>query len=271
MARQDALSILNGVNQDKLAERYGQVIDAVQKGAVSMQIKNQNYSGDPTTGSVEIGRFVNATVNPLGTARTAGAGDKLNNKGKVTINIDQDKEIVEEIAVKDIKLSGFDALVDKRTKNHAARMIANLDTAFFAEAVSAGTAVTLQGTTIQDKVEELIQSVETTQNDYVDGVDRDMIVLCLKPSVYGQLENYIDSVPNSLTGLKEDYFHRVRVFSNHRQTKSMICMLDGAIGQPVTSDVYDAEKIELSNDIALELFYSYGTKAVTPDLIKYVA
>lgn len=271
MARQDALSILNGVNQDKLAETYGKVIEAVQKGAVSMQIKNQNYSGDPTTGSVEISRFANATVKPLGTARAAGAGDKLNNKGKVTININQDKEIIEELAVKDIKLSGFDNLVDKRTKNHAARMIANLDTAFFAEAESAGTAVTLQGTTIQEKVEELIQSIETVQNDFVDGVDREMIVLTLKPSVYGQLENYMDSVPNTLTGLKDNYFHRVRVFSNVRQTKSMICMLDGAVGQPVTSDVYEAEKIGLSNDIALELFYSYGTKAVTPDLIKHVA
>ncbi len=271
MARQDALSILNGVSKDKLAEAYGKVIDSVQKGAISMQIKNTNLSGDPTTGSVEVSRFANATVNAYGTARAAGKGDALNNKGKVTINIDQDKEIVEEIAVKDIKLSGFDAIIDKRTKNHGLRMIADLDTAFFTEAESAGTSVTLTKTAIQDKVEELIQSIETVKNDYVDGVDREMIVLTLTPAVYGELANYIDSVPNSITGLDDKYFHRVRVFSNVRQTKSMICMLDGAVAQPVTSDVYDPSVIPLSNEIALPLFYSYGTKAVTPDLIKHVA
>lgn len=271
MARTDALSILNNSAADKLAEAYGKTIDAIQKGAISVQIKNQDYSGDPSVGSVEVNRFVNATVNTLGTARTAGNGTKLNNKGKVTINIDTDKEIVEEVAVKDIKLHGAEAIIEKRTRNHAARMIADLDTAFFTEAETAGSAVVLTKTAIQEKVEELIQSVETIQNDYVDGVDRGLLVLTLKPSVYGDLLNYIDSVPNSLTGLTESYFHGVRVFSNVRQTKSMICMLNGAVAQPVTSDVYGAERIALSNDEAIELFYSYGTKAVTPDLIKHVA
>ena len=232
MARTDALSIyINQNTADKLAETYGKVIDAVQKGAISEQIKNKNYSGDPTTGSVEIDRFKNATVNDLGTARTGGAGDKLKNTGKVTVNVDTDKEIVEEIAKKDIKLYGVDG--------------------------------------IAEKLEQLIQSVETTQNDWVDGVDRDMLVVTVKPSVYGALLNYIDSVPNSLTGLKDDYFHKVKIYSNHRQTKDMICMIDGAVAQPVVTDQYDAEKIPMSNDIALELFFSKGTKAVMPDLIKF--
>ena len=123
--------------------------------------------------------------------------------------------------------------------------------------------------TIVEKLEALIQSVETTVNDWVDGVDRDMLVLTVTPKVYGDLANYIDSVPNSLNGLNDEFFHKVKIFSNHRQTKDAICMLDGAVGQLVTTDEYDAEKIPLSNDIALELFFSKGTKAVTPDLIKY--
>ena len=36
------------------------------------------------------------------------------------------------------------------------------------------------------------------------------------------------------------------------------------------TDEYDVEKIPLSNDYGLELFFSKGTKAVMPDLIKYV-
>lgn len=274
MARQDALSIyINDTNKDKLAETYGEVIEAVQKGAISEQIKNKNYSGDPTTGSVEIDRFKNATVNDLGTARTNAKGDKLKNTGKVIINVDTDKEIVEELAKKDVKLYGLDGMAEKRKINHIKRMIAYLDSQFFLKAELEGTAITIPATvtSLVDKLEMLIQNIETTQNDWVDGVDRDMIILTVTPAVYGKLENYIDSVPNSINDLSNELFHKVRIFSNHRQTKDAICMIDGAIAQLVTTDEYDAEKIPLSNDVALELFFSKGTRAVMPDLIKYVA
>ena len=271
MARTDALSIYtDSSTKDKLAETYGEVIEAVQKGAISEQIKNKNYSGDPTTGSVEIDRFKNATVNDLGTARTAGSGDKLKNTGKVTVNVDTDKEIVEEIAKKDIKLYGLDGMAEKRKTNHTKRMIAYLDTEFFAKAVSEGTELkNVTETSIEEILEALIQSVETTQNDWVDGVDRDMLVLTVKPNVYGKIRNYIDKVDG--TDGTTDYFHDVKLYSNHRRTKDAICMIDGAVAQLVTTDEYDAEKIPLSNDIALELFFSKGTKAVMPDLIKYIA
>ena len=96
-----------------------------------------------------------------------------------------------------------------------------------------------------------------------------MLVVTVTPDIYGQIENYIDSVPNSINGLSDNMFHKVRIFSNHRQTKDAICMIDGAVGQLVVTDQYDAEKIPLSNDVAIELFFSKGTKAVMPDLIKY--
>jgi hypothetical protein len=270
MARIDALNILiNDSDKDKLAESYAGVIEGVQKESISEQIKNKNYSGDPTTGTVEIDRFKNATINDLGTARTGKKGDSLKNTGKVTVSVDTDKEIVEEIAKKDIKLFGLAGMAEKRKANHIKRMSAYLDTEFFACAEKEGTKVELTATDIQGKIEELVNSVETTVNDWVDGVDRDMLVLTVKPNIYSSLLNYIDSVPNSLTGLTDNYFHGVKIFSNHRQTKSMVCMIDGAVAQLVTTDEYDAEKIPLSNDIALELFFSKGTKAVMPDLIKY--
>lgn len=271
MARQDALSIyINDTDKDKLAETYGEVIEAIQKGAISEQIKNKNYSGDPTTGSVEIDRFKNAEINDKGTARTNAKGDKVKDTGKVTINVDTDKEIVEEIAKKDIKLYGISGMAERRKGNHIKKLEAYLDKEFFACAEKEGTEVSgITGSNVAERLEALIQSVETTVNDWVDGVDRDMLVLTVTPKVYGDLSNYIDSVPNSLSGLKDELFHKVKIFSNHRQTKDAICMLDGAIGQLVVTDQYDAEKIPLSNDIALELFFSKGTKAVTPDLIKY--
>lgn len=271
MARQDANSIfINDTDKDKLAETYAGVIEAVQKGAISEQIKNKNYSGDATTGTVEIDRFKNADVNDLGTARTNGAGNKLKNNGKVTVTVDTDKEIVEEIAKKDIKLHGISGMAEKRKANHIKKMIAYLDKAFFEVAEAEGTTVEIATGNIVEKLEKLIQAVETTVNDWVDGVDRDMLVLTVSPAVYGDLANYIDSVPNSLNGLNDDVFHKVRIFSNHRQTKDAICMIDGAVAQLITTDEYDAEKIPLSNDIALELFFSKGTKAVMPDLIKFV-
>ena len=273
MARQNALDIfVSDEEKDQLAETYAEVIESVQKGAISEQIKNKNYSGDPSTGSVEISRFANATVNDLGTARTNGKGDKLSNKGKVTINVDTDKEIVEEFNRKDLKLHGVTGIAEKRKTNHIKRMIAYLDSQFFAKAEEEGTALTIPAeiTALAEKLEALIQSVETTVNDFVDGVDRDMLVMTVTPAVYGKLANYIDSVPNSINGLNDEIFHKVRIFSNHRQTKDAICMIDGAVGQLVTTDEYDAEKIPLSNNYGLELFFSKGTKAVMPDLIKYV-
>lgn len=272
MSRQDALSIYTnaeGTVLDQLSEIYGKVIEAIQKDAVSEQIKNKNYSGDPTSGSVEIDRFKNATIAALGTARTAAAGDKLKNTGKVTIKVNTNKEIVEEVAKLDLKLYGLAGIAERRKDNHVKRMIAYLDTQFFAEAVSAGTALTnITDTKIEDVLETLIQSVETTQNDWVDGVDRDQLVLVVKPNVYGKIRNYIDIIDGSSGSTA--YFHGVRLFSNHRQTKDAICMIDGAVAQLVTVDQYAAEKINLSNDIALELFFSHGTKAVMQDLIKYI-
>lgn len=271
MAKLDALNIyVTDEEKDKLAESYAGVIETVQKGALSEQIKNKNYSGDATSGTVEIDRFKNAEVQDLGTARTGGKGNSLKNSGKVTITVDDDKEIVEEIAKKDIKLHGLSGMAEKRKTNHAKRMIAYLDRVFFAKAEEEGTKVETTKTAIAEKLEELVQSVETTVNDWVDGVERDMLVITVTPAIYGELRNYIDTVPNSINGLNEEFFHKVRIYSNHRQTKSMICMIDGAVGQLVTTDSYGAEKIPLSNDIALELFFSRGTKAVMPDLIKFV-
>lgn len=272
MARTDALSIYtDSSTRDKLAEIQGYVIEAVQKGAVSERMKNTDYSGDPSAGSIEIDRFKNATVDDYGTARTAGAGKKILNTGKVTININEDKEIVEEIAKKDVKLYGIPSIMDRRKANQALRMIADLDTRFFTQMVTDGTEITglTTETPLVDNLETIIQSIETTQNDWVDGVDREMIELSVKPAIYGQLLNYIDSVPNPISGLNEDVFHKVKIYSNHRQTKDIICAIHGAVGQPVTIDEYEPEKIPFSNNYDCSLFYSRGTKSIMPDLIRY--
>lgn len=271
MARTDALSVMSNTDKDKLLELKGGLIESIQKIAKSEEIKNKLYSGDLNAGSVEVSRFINAVAQKYGTAREAGKGTLLNNKGKVTVNLDQHKEIVEEVAKFDVDTIGIPGIVEARKAGHVRRMIADLDKAFFTEAETAGTAVTLTGTTAEDKMEELIQSLETLENEYVDGVDRELMVLSLTPKAYGTLRNHIDKVQNANveTDAEEiEVFHGVKVISNHRQTKDAVLMVEGAVAQPFKIYDYELEKINLSNDFALELFYDYGTKAIAPDLIK---
>lgn len=278
MARTDATGIVTdaeGKNKDKLAESYSKVIESIQKGALSEQLKNKDYSGDPTTGSVEISRFKNAASADYGTARTASKGNKLVNSGKVTINLNNDKEIVEEIEEKDVRTFGVGDIIARRRNNHSMRAIADLDSAYFTALETSATAVTLAAgvVDIEEVVEAMIQAVETVKNDWVDGVDRDIIALTLTPAVFGKLRNHIDKVmvENDYGKQEIDMFHGVRVFSNTRQTSAIIAQIFGAAGQPAMFNEYQDEKIPLSNAHAVELFYSYGTGVVTPDLVKKLA
>lgn len=268
-----AISILTNTEKDELLNIKGNLIEAVQKGALSQSLKNKTYSGDINAGSVEFDRFINAVSNNYGTARTNAKGTALNNKGKVRVDLDTHKEIVEEVSKFDLDTKGVEGLVASRQKNHKLRMVSDLDSAFFAKAEEEGTTVSLTQTELEDKVEELIQTLETTNNEYVEGVDRSMMVLSLDPFAYGKMRNFLDKIKNpNIDSAEEEIkvFHGVRVESNIRQTKQAILMVEEAIAQPVKVDDYDIEKIPMSNNYALSLFYDFGTKATTPDLIKCV-
>ena len=275
MARIASLNILlDTTGKDYLAELYGKVIEGVNKALISVNMKNTDLSGNPEAGSVEAKRFVNASPKAYGTARTAGKGDALKAK-PVTVAIDTDKEIVEELEEKDTTLYGVDGILAKRANNHVERMASELDTAFFAEAKNSGTKATPTATAIQDQIEEVIQSVENTKNDFVDGVPRSMINVVCDTATYGQMRTYLDTITRANVDSDEEEFkayHGVKTFSTVHLPEGVkfIVMVDGAVAQPVMSHQYTAEKIPLSNAYGVELFYSYGTKAVTPDLIKYV-
>lgn len=275
MARIDSLSILlDSTGKDKLAEKYGAVIENIQKATISGALKNRELSGDPTTGTVEAKRFVNAASAEYGTARAAAKGNGVKVK-PVVVAIDNDREIIEEIEEKDTKLYGVDNVVSRRVSNHGKSMERELERAFFTEAKTAGTSVSVETTEIRDKLEALIQKLETTKNDYVDGVDRDMISLVLDTATYGQMRNFLDTAGKSNVETDEKefgMFHGVRVYSSvYLPTGcSALAMVDGAVAQPVLPSVATPTKIQLSNAIGFGIFYSYGTKAVMPDLIAYL-
>jgi len=277
VARTKAISLLQavGVNAD-LQEIYGIVIDNVRKATLSDFLKSTLYTGNPATGSVEFKRFVNSVAKPYGTARTAAKGDVVT-APPTTVNLDQKKEIVEEVANFDLDTFGVTNVMKRRAANHIDTMATDLDIAFFAAAGAAATAVVPVGTTEAEQLEEIIQTLETVKNDYVQGVPRNMIVAVVTPAFYGKIRLHLDSLPASnVDTAAEEFamFHGVRVYSglNLPAGIKVLAMAIGSVAQPVVTYPYtEPERIPLSNDSAISLFYNYGVKALTPDLIFKIA
>lgn len=273
MARTDAKSIyVDSDTLDQLAERYDEVIKNIQVGAISTQIKNKNLSGDPRAGSVEVSRFANSTAQTYGTARAAGAGEKLKNSGKVTVNVNVDREITTEIEKKDLRFKGLADLMGDRTKNHKDVVVVDLDTAFFAEAVSASTELAITGlNTMAEIVDAVIEKIANVKNEWVDGVNRNEIVITMDSASYDKLLREHDFSPINETSIQAGRmgkFHGAVVYENIRQEAAILGQRIESIAQPVVIDEYTTpERIQLSNAWATSLFYSYGTKAVTPDLM----
>ena len=270
----DAKNIFDSKNEDtkaKLAEIQAGLIDGIFATAVSQDIKAQDYSGDPSSGSIRVDRFVNAKSQAYGTARTAGKGNSAKNAGKVIINVDTDEEIIEEFENKDIKLFGISDLLNRRADNIRKKVVSVLDRAFFEKAEAKATTVELTSyATPEDRVEAMIAQALTVKNDYVDGQDKEDLVITLSPSGYGKLLNSITKLAqgNTNSGDREIYvFHGVEVREATRQTADVLIQRRGSIGMPVTIDEYELEKVPFANSHALQLFYSYGVETVTPDLI----
>ena len=277
MARLDALSIeLIAGGKDKLAEEYGKVIENLQHITLAARLKNTDLSGDPTSGTVEAKRFKNISGNSYGTARTAGKGQAVK-ETPVVIAINDDTEYIEEVEEKDLKTYGVAGLIERRTRNHQDALAVELDTKFFSEAVTAGTSFTATGSpTIDDEIEEAIQTIETTKNNFVNGVPRNMIEVVMSPAYYGRLRNKINAIPNSnnlgvVPNYEQGTFNNVSVYSNVFLPNGInyVVMVKGAVAQPVMTSIMNPEKIQLSDATAFGLFAYKGTKAVMPDLIIY--
>lgn len=276
--RQDALSIelRSSESADKLKEEYGKVIENIQAITLSSQLKNKDLSGDPTSGSVEAKRFVNAEGKAYGTARANGKGDKVKVE-PVTVQINDDTEYIEEVEEKDITMYGVKGLIERRTKNHQDSLAVELDTKFFAEAKNGGsTFVPTTGLSVEDEIESAIVNVETIKNDFVQGVPRNKINVVMTPAYYGKLRNKINSIPNSnglgqLTNYEQGTFNNTKVYSSVFLPTGIdyLVMVDGSVAQPVRTSVCAPEKIGLSDATGFGLFAYKGTKTVTPDLIFY--
>ena len=275
MARLDSLSIVLQTNtsaKDKLAEEYGKVIENVQKNTISALLKNNDLSGDPDSGTVEAKRFANATAQNYGTARGNGYADKIEAL-PVVVPLNVNKELIEEVEEKDLQTYGVNGLIERRVANQGSAIKRLLERAFFAEAVTEGTEFTTEKTKVEEIFEEAIQTIETTQNDFVDGVERDMINIVCSPEYYGKIRTYLDAGnANIKTNIAEfGMYHGVNVFSSVYLPSGtdFVAMVNGSIAQPVKTSIYNPKAIELSDATAFGTFLYYGTKAVMPDLIIY--
>ena len=273
MARTKALSLLQAASTNAdLSEIYGIVIDNVMKDTLSSALKSQAYTGNPATGSVEFKRFENSEAKTYGTARTAGKGDAIT-APPITVNIDTHKEIVEECTKFDLDTFGVSGIMARRAANHIDTMATDLDVAFFSTACSSATKFTPTATDPLDILEEAILKLETVKNKHVRGTNRMNHRLILSPAYYSTVRNKLDSVINSnVDTASEEFgtFHGVKVYStiNLPDGIDFLIMHNGAVAQPAIVNPYsNAEKIPLSNDFAVSLFYDYGTKALTPDLM----
>lgn len=273
MAKQESLSLLTtDEGKQYLAERFASVIENLMKVLISGRVKNTDLSGTPDSGSVIAKRLANATSKPYGTARAAGKGDSVKDKD-VVINIDTDREIIEELEQKDIGLGTVKDLVNRRTANHPLVMLAELDKKFFSVAAEEGVVVDVSELTeIEDQLEAIIQECENTKNEFIESVDRSLMFLALNTKMYGKVRNKLDKTTraNIDTAAEEFYaWHGVETVSciNLPTDVEAILMVRGAVAQPVMAGQYGTNKIDLSEAYSIELFYHYGTKAVTPDLI----
>ena len=254
-----------------LDESYKGVIENVRMNTVSSALKNTQLSGDPDAGTLFAKRFVNAQSQEYGTARGKQAGEKIQGKD-VAVIIDKDKEFVEEIENKDIKLLGVDGLLASRSANHALQMANELDEQFFAKGAEEGTAFTPTKTAIQDIIEEAILTLTKTKNKYIHGIPRNLIKVVTDPDTYSQMRDYLDKVVNTGTTTREYQFgnyHGVEVMEsiNMPEGVKFEVMVNGSIAQPVMSAPYSAERIGLSEAYGVSLFFHYGTKVVTPETI----
>ena len=270
---QEALNIMlqDGETQDNLKHVLSGVLENVEARAVSEQIKAKNGSGNPEGGVIEYKRFVNAELKDKGTARTAGKGDPVKAK-PVKVVIDTDKEIVEELQGKDVRLYGIDGMAERRKGNHQSAIIRYLDREFFAKVLE-GTEVTAKDN-VQDTIDDLLERARTLKNDFIDGIESDLLVIVVNSRYRKAMKKILDDLPNG-TNPKEQaigMYDSVRVYESNRLPTDVeaVVMMDGAIAQPYYVSEYSAEKVPFDDAVALEDYLYKGTKALMEDTIFYV-
>ena len=281
MPRTEALSIyVSDSVKAELKNKIAGVFENLAKDTISGRLKSKNGVLNEKAGSFEFKRFANATRKDYGTARAAGKGDKVK-AAPVIVNLDRNSEIVEEVntfdaaSFTDEDLNAFLARRKTAIQQSVAR---DLDRDFFLAAKTGGTSGTAINTSenLVAQLEGIIAGLEVTNNEYVDGVDREQMALVLDPTLYGKVKTELNDCYNFSGTVADEVFkgiNGVATFSSNRLPAGVnyVLMVMDSIAQPVMITDTDVEKIPLSNEYAVEVFYRNKSKVLAQELVIYGA
>lgn len=277
MARTQALSIY--VSDGVRAELKNQIVgifENLAKETISGKLKSKNYT--EKNGSIEYKRFANAERQEYGTARAAAKGKNVIAPA-IPVNLDRNSEIVEEINAFDgaaFTNEDLDAFFERRKVAIKQSIGRDLDREFFAAAKTGGTkgADISKAKKIREQMGDVIVALETTQNDFIDGVEREQMALVCSPALYQAIKNELNDCYNFSGTTADEVFKGldgVAAFSSNRLPEGVdyVLMTMDSIAQPVDLTDADIEKIPLSNEYAVEAFWRNGTKVIAPELVIY--
>lgn len=279
MSRTAALSIYvsDGVNAELKNTIVG-VFENLAKKTVSGRLKSKNGEYNQKTGSLEFKRFANAERKAYGTAREAGAGTKVK-APPVVVNLDRNSEIVEEVNAFDgatFTNEDLQSFLKRRKTSHAMSVERDLDREFFLAGKNGGTkgADVSKSKKLKSELGAIAVQLESTKNDYVDGVDREQMAWVLSPALHQLVKDELNDCYN-FSGTAEDEVIKgldgIAVYSSNRLPEGVDYMLItmDAIAQPVMLSDALVEKIPLSHEFAVEIFWRNGTKVIAPELVIY--
>lgn len=285
MALTNALSIyVTESDKATLRNVYGDIMANLSAKTLAFQLKAKTAILSQKAGSYEFKRFQNADVVDYGTARTAGKGAKQI-VPPVVVNVDTAKEIVEEVTAADVEMFGKGFSLGEWANINKNRFFSAFDRyydrRFFAAAVSGGTALNdhkIDKTKpIRAQLEAIFAMAEKTQNQYVDGIDRELFTLVVDSSLYSLARDQMNDTFNFGGTVQDKAFHGINgvpVVSSTRLPSgtAYVLLTPDSIAQPTfsmlpESDPFTFEKIQLSADYAFGMFMKEGTKVIAPDVV----
>ena len=267
------MSILTETGEGKafLANTYGGVLDNIFSQNISTLFRNDNLSGNPSAGTVIVRRLPFSTAGKIGDARKAGKGQAIQAED-VVIALSNSWEYINEVNEADTLTFGVPGLVERKANDNVQNAAKDVEAEFWAEAVRSGAQISATADTMAKNIDAAIVAIENTKTKYVRGVRRENIGIVLSPAAYANLQGDIDLIRNHNNNNTYEYFHKVPVFcsTDLPDGVEVVVIGKGAIAQPVLPLTPPAGRVPFSNDFFFGTTGIYGTKAVLPELIKYI-
>ena len=257
-----------------LEQAYAKLIANYQRETISQLMRNQNLSGDMTSGSVKAARYTNSVSKPYGTARAAQRGEALVEK-PVLVQVKKYLEIVEEFEQFDARTAAgyLQEVIAGRNSDHARTVARDLEEDFFLVGRDAGTKVTLTGKNPAERFEQLVLELTTLRNEFFNGISRNMIFVVMSDAEYSAFRIHlnIDTRNANVDSAAENFtqYTGVKVLPTPYlpHDVNIMAMARGAIAAPNLILPYSTGGMPASYATILMTAYALTAAAVMPDTI----